>query len=278
MSKPKISLFEGRIEMEKAVIQWDKACSGLGIRLNKNGTQVYIAKVSVNGQPKWFTLGPLDMVGLEQARKLVSRMKMLARSGESPDFLLTAFFKTEDLDPNVGITFDAFVVKYIDDYAKVYRKSWLKDEQRLKLYLIPKWKGRQLKEITREDFFAIFKKMKKKPTAANRLKETLTTVFKQAIVMGYLKPGHPIPTFEIKRYKTKPRREKVSLAEMPILAAKIRTANIEDVFKKALLFVLYTGCRHGEAVSLKWSYFDFKNRLLTIPETKNGEPHVLPLS
>jgi integrase len=45
-----------------------------------------------------------------------------------------------------------------------------------------------------------------------------------------------------------------------------------------LLFLLHTGLRRNEAASLKWSQVDFKEGTFTIADTKNGDPHTLPLS
>jgi len=42
--------------------------------------------------------------------------------------------------------------------------------------------------------------------------------------------------------------------------------------------VLFTGLRRTEASTLTWDNVDLKARTLTIPETKNHQVHVLPLS
>lgn len=45
-----------------------------------------------------------------------------------------------------------------------------------------------------------------------------------------------------------------------------------------LLLVLFTGLRRNEAAQLKWSDIDLKAKTLTVPDTKNHQPHTLPLS
>lgn len=45
-----------------------------------------------------------------------------------------------------------------------------------------------------------------------------------------------------------------------------------------LLLTLFTGLRREEAARLRWANVDLKGRTLTVPNTKNGEPHTLPLS
>ena len=52
------------------------------------------------------------------------------------------------------------------------------------------------------------------------------------------------------------------------------------VSRDYLLFLLLTGLRCGEARQLKWTYIDFRNKLLTIPraQTKPDREHQLPLT
>jgi integrase len=45
-----------------------------------------------------------------------------------------------------------------------------------------------------------------------------------------------------------------------------------------LLFLLFTGLRRQEAATLKWAHVDLLDRTLRIPDPKNREPLILPLS
>lgn len=49
-------------------------------------------------------------------------------------------------------------------------------------------------------------------------------------------------------------------------------------YRDYLLFVLFTGLRRREAASLRWTQVDFAGKLLSITDTKNGDPLTLPLS
>jgi len=51
-----------------------------------------------------------------------------------------------------------------------------------------------------------------------------------------------------------------------------------DTARDYLHFTLMTGLRRGESASLSWDMVDFEDRTFTIPKTKNGESHTLPLS
>jgi len=45
-----------------------------------------------------------------------------------------------------------------------------------------------------------------------------------------------------------------------------------------LLFLLFSGARKGEAVTLKWCDFNFRNDSVTIRETKSGKPLCVPVA
>ena len=45
-----------------------------------------------------------------------------------------------------------------------------------------------------------------------------------------------------------------------------------------ILFALETAMRRGEIAGMTWDMVDFKKRTVTIPETKNGEKRIVPLS
>jgi integrase len=51
-----------------------------------------------------------------------------------------------------------------------------------------------------------------------------------------------------------------------------------EMIRDFLLLALFTGLRREEAASLSWENVDLKAKTLTIPDPKNRQPHVLPLS
>ena len=266
---------------DKPAYEWDTEIRGLGVRTNRDRTVVYIAKLSVNGRPHWFTIGPLDSVKLTDARRIVQRMKLLSKSGEDPQSVLISFKYSEGLSTDSSITFKDFADLYIDRYAKTYKRSWLKDRQRIDGYLLPEWGDRKrLSDITRIDVLNIFKKLgKDRPIAANRLKELLSVMHTQAIVMGYLPENHTSITFGVRSYPEHPRREKIELEQMPLLISAIK-AYPKSVYAQAIMFILHTGLRHQEAARFQWDWIDFERGRFTIPKEsrKNYRDHTLPLT
>lgn len=56
--------------------------------------------------------------------------------------------------------------------------------------------------------------------------------------------------------------------------AMLRSDSVRD----AILFALASGMRRGEILRMEWTHVDYRLRVLTIPETKNGYPRIIPLS
>ena len=57
----------------------------------------------------------------------------------------------------------------------------------------------------------------------------------------------------------------LSVSESPVLADLVR-------------FAIETGMRRGELAGISWDMVDLKKRTVTLPETKNGEKRIVPLS
>jgi len=51
-----------------------------------------------------------------------------------------------------------------------------------------------------------------------------------------------------------------------------------EAVRDFLLLVLFTGLRRSEAAKLRWSRVDFRDRTLTVVDTKNRTDHTLPLT
>lgn len=271
------SFFEKR-RMEKVEIEWDRTCAGFGIRNNVNGTKNYVAKICARGRARWFTIGSLELVKTSDARELVERMKLIAKSGGDPGVLLAEFHgKGGGKPPDIGdhVSFGMFFERYIEDYAKSQKEgSWHKDKQRVEFHLMTYWRDRPLASIRRADFLAIFTKISKKhPTAANRLKETVTSIFKYAIIAEHYPDNVPLPTFGIPKNKEYPREERIEDCELPGLMRVLKRYPEEGseakkesrlLHRNAILLCIFLGLRHGEAKTLRWDMFNFDAGILTL--------------
>jgi integrase len=62
------------------------------------------------------------------------------------------------------------------------------------------------------------------------------------------------------------------------LGRNVRSTRKSAALRDYFLLIIFTGLRREEAASLTWNQVDLKAKTLTIVDTKNHFPHVLPLS
>ncbi|MDR3630093.1 MAG: tyrosine-type recombinase/integrase, partial [Desulfocapsaceae bacterium] len=78
-------------------------------------------------------------------------------------------------------------------------------------------------------------------------------------------------------YQVERRRTLIKNSDLPEWSKAVEDLN-NSIVRDFLLFLLYTGLRRNEAARLQWDQVDFREGCFTIPTTKNGEPHTLPMS
>ncbi len=122
------------------------------------------------------------------------------------------------------------------------------------------------------------------PTQANYTFRVIRTLFNFAI-SKYEKDGESLirhnPVSRLSQIKAW-NRERARTRHVPLHRLKdwfgavllLDTVTMRDY----LLLLLFTGMRHTEAASLKWEFIDWEGGFINIPETKNGEPHTLPMT
>lgn len=90
---------------------------------------------------------------------------------------------------------------------------------------------------------------------------------------------NPVRTLSRKKawYKVPRRRNLIKNSDLPAWSRGVLALE-NTVVRDYLLFLLHTGLRRNEAAQLQWQQVDFEEGSFTILDTKNKEPHTLPLS
>lgn len=90
----------------------------------------------------------------------------------------------------------------------------------------------------------------------------LGQIFDYAVIMGEIEAN---PTTSVKAPKGLKKNKRDMITDKQI---QIIESNVDyPVFGLFAYFLLYTGCRRGEALALKWSDIDFKNKLIHITKS-----------
>ncbi|ACH40491.1 MAG: hypothetical protein ACD_55C00119G0005 [uncultured bacterium] len=110
------------------------------------------------------------------------------------------------------------------------------------------------------------------------LRAVLNYTFGDDEELGIVRPN-PVRTLSRKKawYKVPRRRNLIKNSDLPAWSKAVLALE-NAVARDYLLFLLHTGLRRNEAACLQWQHVDFEDGCFTIIDTKNKEPHTLPLS
>lgn len=198
-------------------------------------------------------------------------------------------------------TVNALAEKYLKHAHKVKRTA-SEDERMLNRDVLPQWRDRSVRGITRRDVRAVLERVvdRGSPIAANRLLEVVRRMFNWGIQHDWLDGN---PAAKIEKPGVEHSRDRVLttdeiralwqlLGRFPATAekqaphrrrAKAGKAGAFCPVSPALAAVqklrLITGQRGGEIANMRWADLDLDTGWWTIPPeySKNRKPHRVPL-
>jgi hypothetical protein len=100
---------------EQAFLVWDTHQRGLAVAVLPTGRKSYQVIYRHNGRPRWYHIGHVDALGLDDARKLASRVMFAVAEGKDPAAERRA-------ERNKG-SFEDLYQRYIE-HAKRKNRSW----------------------------------------------------------------------------------------------------------------------------------------------------------
>ncbi|MCM8758454.1 MAG: site-specific integrase [Candidatus Omnitrophica bacterium] len=161
---------------------------------------------------------------------------------------------------------------FLENYSKVNKRSWKRDEISVK-NLTSFFAGRHLYEINNLDI-ENYKKIRIKQGVSyatiNRELACLRTILNKAVEWNLLSTNPP----KIKLYKENNQRTRYLTKEEENKILEV----CPDVLKPIILIALNTGMRRSEIAKLRWQDIDFREKMITVYETKNNEKRHIPMN
>ena len=178
-------------------------------------------------------------------------------------------------------SFGELADRYIEEHAKPNKKTWKEDQRKLRKEVLPAWRNRSAREITRRDVRDLIEAVARRgaPIQANRLRALLHTLFNFAVqreivdsnpATGTPKPGG----------SEKDRQRQRVLSDDEIRQFWETTEEIDLPMGAFFRLRLITAQRGGEVAQMRWQDIDLDNSVWTIPaeHSKNGLSHRVHLS
>ena len=255
--------------MGKRLSYQDSQTRGLSLIVTETGNMSCVVRRTISAKPEKFTLGRYPDLSIEAARGLAAEIHAKIAKGLNP--------RQEKIkEYSIGDLFE----RYLDQHAKLHKKSWKNDARMYQLYL-KDWSEYRLSLIGRCDIEALQAKISQKhPSkkngglyAANRTLALLSKMFSKAVDWQWLSIN---PASKIKMFEEKSRERFLQEDELPRFFKALDAEPNQD-FADVFRLCLFTGARRSNVLAMKWQDIQIEKAEWEIPETKNGDSHLVPL-
>jgi len=197
--------------------------------------------------------------------------KMLMRKIEND------FYKTECLgiqEPQ-KMLFDNLCVEYLAycDNGHNTAKTMRRKNGIIKNHLTPVFSGRFLNEISVKDI-ELYKQMRRQSVSqscVNRELACIKHMFTYALHVNYLKDN---TLRYVKNYQEPAGRTRYLTEEEEIWLL----TECPNYIKPIAIAAIDTGMRKGEILGLLWCDIDLKEKIITVRQSKNNEPRLIPMT
>ena len=257
-------------EGKSDAIFFDDDVPGFGLRIRAGGKKTWIVQYRIGKMQRRITLGAVNALDPEMARKAArDRLAQVTLGGDPQRDRLEARV-------SAAITLGGLVNRYLTFKEASVRKSTHSETKR---YLHEYWKTLHkvpIHEVKRRDIAVRLTEISEEhgPVAAARARIALSGIFAWAMREGIVDAN---PVIGTNKPPEPPSRDRVLTdAELAEIWAACQDNDYGRIVKLALL----TGGRREEIGGLTWQEIDIGRAELNLPpeRTKNGRPHIIPLS
>jgi integrase len=265
-------------------IEWDKDFPGFGIRLRVGRNRIsrkWIYQYDIAGRTRRITLGNVNAIGIDDARKTAGQLQGKVRLGDDP------VGEKAESQARAATTCGIVMKNYLDVVKPRIRPlSWNTREYRFRafcqlLHPLP------ITTITRREVAAVLTPISARGRLRlyNNVRRDLRTFFNWAVGQGLIEHN---PTTGIPKLKLKDRARVLSMPELVAIWHAAGDINID--FSAPVRLLMLTGQRRSEIGNLCWSevreeaFIDDGVTItgpaivLAAERVKNGIKHIVPLS
>ncbi len=247
---------------------WDDTIPGFGVRVHHSGRKAYFLRYTAQGKRRRMNLGTYPALPLAQARNKAKEVLGRIATGGDPQVQRQADRAAE--------TFGELAAEYLERHAKPKKRSWKEDERIIGAELLPTWRNRKAKKISRREISDLLDGIVERgaPIMANRTKALISKIFNFGMARDIVEfnPCHGIPM------PAKAQQRDRVLDEDEIRRFWRALDGFEPILAETFKLRLLTAQRGAEVLRMRWE--QIAGDWWTIPAevAKNGLAHRVPLS
>jgi integrase len=239
---------------------------GFALRITANGCKTWVWDGRIRGQMRRITIGRYPDLSAAEARAEALKIRHDIAIGLDPKRARTERHQPTVLD--LGRL-------YIENHSRPRKKSWREDERLLRSYF-DSIGILKVSECSRETISRWHQRLgcDHGHYQANRCLALLSSIYGWAIRLGYW-AGHS-PTLGISRFREEARSRFLSPSELARVDQALE-AETNLYWRAYFRLSLLLGTRRSELLRSRWQDINLNDAVWTLPETKAGRTHRLPL-
>jgi len=254
---------------------------GLRLRVSGRDVRAFSTVLKLNGQFRRYTIGRHPRWTLAAAREEALRIMRMVDAGtpfaapvalaNPPPWPTTII---EAAPAPVGPTFAEMVNAYIELHARPNARSWRNIASGLRHTALEHLQCRPAAQIAKSDLVAVLDKMvlAGTPQGANSMRTRLGMVFRWAADRDMI-PANPAAGLRMPARATE--RDRI-LTDAELAAIWRASYTVGKPFGTLVRMLALLGQRRSETATMRWRHL--VGAEWHIPHTKQGRPHVVPLS
>lgn len=266
---PKITkrIVEAAEPRDKDYIIFDSDLPGFAVRVLPSGKRSYMVQYRIGRSFRRMALGLHGILTAEKARTEAIKVLAAVKEGKDP----AAARDKARCDPTLEEFCDRVITEHAEHHCKP--RTVVGYRYYLKTYIGPRIGKAQVSVVTRADIAKLHHDLRFAAVQANRCLQFLSKAFNLAEVWG-LRPDGSNPCRHVQKYPETKRERYLSKPELAKLGEVLRQCEIDGIESQAAInairLLIFTGCRLGEIMTLKWDYVDLEHGALNLPDSKTG--------
>ena len=265
------------LESSQPKIYFDDAVKGFGVCVGKT-TKSYIVQREVNRRSVRVTIARTHEMTVSKAREEASKLMLAMRNGNNPNAVkkLTAEPEKQEI-PSLQMILDQHVeslkLRGCEESAYTYPKALTRH--------VSNWLAKPITHATRDKVIELHRNigMNVGRRTANKTLRVLRVLYNQYRIDN---PDfvNPVEILSLKKlwFPEPPRSVRIKPHEIKRWVASLHEEVTNPVHRDYMMFLMFTGLRRTEAMSLGWAQVDFAGKTFRIDKTKNKKPLELPFS
>jgi integrase len=250
--------------------------TGLGMRVTPRGVKTWAFLYRFDGAQKRMVFGTYPKMGVADAHAALADARQKLRNNLDPGAILAE----ERQEEQEAETFDELVEEYLERHAKKNMKprTAAEDERLLRREMLPDWRGRRAKDISRRDIIKLLDRIEDRGLSVtrNRVAGVLSRLYLFAMDRGIVDAS---PAGGIRRLPEVAREHFLEADEICSFWHGLDAADVTPAVRTALRFLLVTGQRRSETAGAARAEIDDVEQLWRLPavRTKSDRENLVPL-